>query len=239
MKRWIGLGCLTWMFASTPALAGGSKWRNHAYVLPSAGGNVFTPENGDPVTVVTVGGRAGIQYWEKGRQYPKLRGHARLAGDYVMSSGDVSGYEARLGNFMGPTWGRIGFTIGPDFFYNQYQYGDTTLPGTGGVGTPLTVDGYVEPFSLFAGIEPAWYFNDTRDRRDWSGQDGAPGFGHEFAYFAGAAVSLGGWTFGGSWRHSMTAYGEQNSFGVNARFDGELGGGKKGKKKRGKGKKRH
>ena len=46
-----------------------------------------------------------------------------------------SRFEARVGNY-GPTWGRIRFTLGPDFFYNQYQYGPTTIPATGGVGTP-------------------------------------------------------------------------------------------------------
>jgi len=219
---------------AAPAVAKG--WRNEAYLRPTMGGNVFTPEEGDPVTVVSLGGTGGIHYWEKGRRYPKMRGHARVAGAYVMSGSPLSGFEARLGNFMGPTWGKVGFTIGPDFFYNQYQYGETTIPGTGGVGTPFTVDAQLEPFSVFAGVEPAWYFNDVRARRDWSSQEGLPGFGHEFAYFAGLAMTVGNWTVGGSIRHSMTAYGEQNSFGLNANFRGELGksgGGKKGKKGKG------
>jgi len=236
MMRWLALGALGSLLVSTPAFAGGKKWKNEAYLRPSMGGNVFTPEDGDPVSVIAIGGIGGIHYWERGRKYPKMRGHARVAGHYVMSGGPLSGYEARVGNFMGPTWGKLGFTIGPDFFYNQYQYGQTTIPGTAGMGTPLTVDAYLDPFSLFAGVEPAWYFNDVRERRDWATQDGLPGFGHEFAYFAGAAISVGNWTVGGSVRHSMTAYGEQNSFGVNANFRGELGSGgkKKGKGKKGK-----
>ena len=124
---------------------------------------------------------------------------------------------------MGPTWGRIGFTLGPTSTTSINT--DLRPSATGGVGTPLTVDSVLDPFTLFAGIEPSWYFNDVRERRDWSEQDGLPGFGHEFAYFAGAGVSLGGWMVGGSIRHSMTAYGEQNSYGVTANFRGALGGG--------------
>lgn len=227
MRLGLGLVLATGVFVGAPAWAKGKKkgWKNEAYLRPSVGGTTFTPEQGDPVTVVSVGGVGGIHYWERKRRYPKMRGHARASGAYVMSGGPLSGFEARVGNFMGPTWGRIGFTLGPDFFYNQYQYGPTTIPATGGVGTPLTVDSVLDPFTLFAGIEPSWYFNDVRERRDWSTQDGLPGFGHEFAYFAGAGVSLGGWMVGGSIRHSMTAYGEQNSYGVTANFRGALGGG--------------
>jgi hypothetical protein len=236
MRHGLGLTVMAALFVGTPADAKGKNkgWANQAYLRPSLGGTTFTPENGDPVSVVSVGGVAGIQYWERGRRYPKMRGHARTSGAYVMSGGPLSGFEARLGNFMGPTWGKIGFTLGPDFFYNQYQYGPTTIPATGGVGTPLTVDSVLDPFTLFAGVEPSWYFNDVRARRDWGAQDGLPGFGHEFAYFAGAAISVANWTLGASIRHSMTGYGEQNSYGVTANFQGALGGGgkKKGKRRR-------
>lgn len=229
--RWLAIPAA--LVALAPATASAkSKWGNHVFVRPSAGGNVFTAENGESISVFTVGGRAGINYWEKGRKLPKLRGQARVAGDYVMSSGDISGYEARIGNFMGPTWGIIGFTVGPDFFYNQYQYGSTVLPATSGMGVPFIVDANLDVFSVFGGIEPAWYFNDVRERRDWQAQEGPPGFGHEMAYILGAGLNVGGWDLGLSWRYSMTAYGEQSSYGVNARFDGAIGGG--GKKKKGK-----
>lgn len=219
--------------AAVPTSAFARGWRNEAYLRPSMGANVFTPEDGDPQTVMSLGGMGGIHYWEKGPRYPKMRGHARVAASYLTTGGPLSGLEGRIGNFMGPTWGTLGFTVGPDFFYNQFAYGNTVIPATGGMGVPFTVDANLEPFMLFAGIEPSWYFNDVRERRDWSTQDGLPGFGHEFAYVAGAAVAVGGWMVGGSIRHSMTAYGEQNSFGVTANFRGELGKkGKKGKKRR-------
>ncbi|HCH64677.1 MAG TPA: hypothetical protein DFR83_17855 [Deltaproteobacteria bacterium] len=226
MRRWLGLCTVAGLFVGTPALAKGKAkgWGNATYLRPSIGGTAFTPESGDPVSVVTMGGVGGIHYWERGRRYPKIRGHARAAGSYVMSSGPLSGFETRLGNFVGPTWEQIGFTVGPDFFYNQYQYGSTTIPGTGGVGAPLTVSARLKPFQVFAGIEPSWYFSDDRARRNWMTQDGLPGFGHEFAYFAGAGVTVGDWTIGGSVRHSMTAYGEENTFGINANFQGMLGG---------------
>ncbi len=237
MKRWnchpwwvsLGLMGMVSFGGMMPGDAHAEKqaWRNHVYIRPSGGANVFTPEEGDPVTVISVGGVAGINYWETGRQLPKMRGTARLAGAYVMGGTNVSGYEVRLGNFAGPLWKTVGFTVGPDFFYNQYQYGDTTIPGTGGMGVPLTGDAYLDNLSFFAGVEPAWYFNEDRARRDWSEASGPPGFGHEFAYFAGTGVQMGGLNVSVSWRYSMTAYGEQNSFGFGASFDGEIGGKKK------------
>lgn len=235
MRRWLGLCAMTGLFVGTPALAKGKKqsWGNSVYMRPSLGGTSFTPETGDPVSVISMGGVGGIHYWERGRKYPKLRGHARVAGSYVMSGGPLSGFETRLGNFIGSTWGNFGVTVGPDFFYNQYQYGATTIPGTGGVSTPLTANARMKPFNVFAGIEPAWYFNDDRERRNWMTQDGLPGFGHEFAYFAGLGVAVGSWNIGGTIRHSMTAYGEENSFGVSANFQGCLGGGRsKGRRRR-------
>jgi len=220
---------------ATPALAGKKPaYRNHVYARPAMGANVFTPEEGESVTVVSVGGVAGINYWETGRQYPKIRGNARVAADYVMGASDLSGYQVRVGNFTGPLWKTAGFTVGPDFFYSQYQFGETELPAAGGVGVPVTVDAYLDGMSVFAGVEPAWYLIGDRPGRDWNTAEGAPGFGHEFAYFAGVGMKLGGWNVGASWRHTMTAYGEQNSFGASASFDGELG----GKKKKGKGKKK-
>ena len=132
MRRWLGLCAMTGLFVGTPALAKGKKqsWGNSVYMRPSLGGTSFTPETGDPVSVISMGGVGGIHYWERGRKYPKLRGHARVAGSYVMSGGPLSGFETRLGNFIGPTWGNVGVTVGPDFFYNQYQYGPTTIPAT-------------------------------------------------------------------------------------------------------------
>jgi hypothetical protein len=220
---------------ATPAIAGKKPaYRNHVYARPAMGANVFTPEEGEPVTVVSVGGVAGINYWQTGRKHPKLRGNARAAVDYVMGASDLSGYQVRVGNFTGPLWKTVGFTLGPDLFYSQYQFGATELPAAGGVGVPVTVDAYLDNVSLFAGVEPAWYVIGDRPGRDWSDAEGAPGFGNEFAYFAGVGLQLGGWNVGASWRHSMTAYGEQNSYGASASFDGELGGKKKkkGKKRR-------
>jgi hypothetical protein len=219
---------------ATPAEAGKKPgYRNHVYVRPAMGVNSFTPEDGDTVSIMSVGGVAGINYWETGRQLPRIRGNARVSGDYVVGASDLSGYQVRVGNFTGPLWETVGFTIGPDFFYSQYQYGDTELPAAGGVGIPFTVDAYLDAFSVFGGIEPAWYLMGDRPGRDWSTAEGAPGFGHEFAYFAGVGMKVGGLNIGGSVRHTMTAYGEQNSFGLSASFDGEIGG-KKGKGKKGK-----
>ena len=111
---------------ATPALAGKKPaYRNHVYARPAMGANVFTPEEGESVTVVSVGGVAGINYWETGRQYPKIRGNARVAADYVMGASDLSGYQVRVGNFTGPLWKTAGFTVSMDQAgYLQVRYGE-------------------------------------------------------------------------------------------------------------------
>jgi hypothetical protein len=221
---------------SLPAAAA-PEWQTRTWVQPAAGANVFGA-NGDSVSAATIGARAGLDYWETGRGWPKIRGTTRVAFDYMITSQQASGWEARVGSFAGPTWKHVGLSVGPDFFINQWTFGGVTLPQAAGVSAPVIVNGQYEMLGAYAGVEPAWYFSGDREGADWD-ELGKPGIGDEFALLAGVSARVKSLTVGAHWRKNTTAYGENTSFGISANVTppaitgsggGKKGGGKKGRK---------
>lgn len=182
-------------------------WETKLYAQPLVGGSAFS-SGGTVTTAVSLGAEAGLRYWQTRRKTPRWRGVARIAGNYVLASGDSSGMEARLGNFIGPAWKSVGLQTGPDLFWNQYQYGAIELDPTVGLAWPLTATAWTQAFDVWAGVEPAWLSNPDR-RVDWSTQD-VPGFGHEFTYRGGLGLDFGkvGLSLGYSYR--ITAGGGQH-----------------------------
>ena len=160
-------------------------WETKLFAQPVVGGTVFS-SGGSTTTAVSLGAEAGLRYWQTRRKTPRWRGVARVAGAYVLSSGDSSGMDVRVGNFIGPAWKSVGLSTGPDLFWNRYQYGSIELDPTLGLAWPLTATAWTQAFDVWAGVEPAWLSNADR-RVDWSTQD-VPGFGHEFTYRAGLGV---------------------------------------------------
>ena len=67
---------------------------------------------------------------------PSLVGRTRALGVYTLGT-NVSGYEVRLGSFMGPWLGVFGVETGPDFIYNQYTYNGYDIGNSLGVYVPL------------------------------------------------------------------------------------------------------
>ncbi len=192
-------------------------WEQQPYLRPIAGASGFS--NGKTSTAAAwAGARAGLRYWQVGTPLPRWRGDARLQGTYTMATGNTRGYDLRLGNLVGPQWKNWGISTGPDLFYNQYTYDQVVMPGTGGLAWPALLNGRIEMLSAYAGVEPAWYFGDSRLPVDWDKTE-AIGFGDEFSLLAGAAFNVKKLRLGADFRRRTTAYGTDNSFGVSFNFN--------------------
>lgn len=189
-------------------------WETKLFFEPQLGGFAYVGSGGT-TTGVSVGAQAGLRYWQTRRERPRWRGEARVAGAYVLSTGDTSGMDFRVGNFIGPYWKHFGVETGPDVFWNQYEFGATRLDGSLGLAWPLTAKAWTDDLSAWAGVEPAWLADETR-RVDWS-EATLPGFGHEFTYRAGVGATLGGLSLSLGYSYKITAGGDQHglSVGVN------------------------
>lgn len=187
-------------------------WQTEPYLTPEIGASAYS-SGGETSTAVTVGGQAGIRYLRVDRDRPWLTGKTRLAGAYMISGGGT-GYDVRLGSFIGPQWESVNLQVGPDVFYNQYQWGDVSLEPTIGVGVPATATRSADVFTVYGGVEPAWLANEDR-RVDWDATDAVlPGFGHEFTYRAGVGIAASFASLSLSYQYKITAYGIEQGFGV-------------------------
>lgn len=209
--------------ASTTALAApkeGPEWVTKPYVRPVAGANAFS--SGQTSTVAAyAGAQAGLAYRQVRKPLPRLRGNARLQGTYTLGTGNTRGYEVRLGNFIGPQWKSWGIQAGPDFFYNEFQYGGVVAPGTGGAAVPVILNGRLEVLQAYAGVEPAWYFGGSRPGVDWS-RETTLGVGDEFSVLAGVGIVNKGMRVGVDYRRRTTSYGTDNNVGLNISLSGLL-----------------
>ncbi len=199
----------------TPVAQSPSKWETRTYLRPRGGLSMVSTGNGTS-SALSLGAQAGLRYWETGRDLPRLMGNARVQGDYLVGSNDVSGMEIRVGNFIGPRWKFVGIQTGPDVFWSQYTYGSLSLDPTLGLGWPVLAFADLDVLSLYGGVEPAFYFNPDRARVDWSTED-AFGFGHEFSYMAGASLNGGGVRLNFGWVYRITAIGAQQGLSLGVR----------------------
>jgi hypothetical protein len=225
---------------SAPAAAGplGRDWQHQAFAKPAFGASSWT-NNGQTVAAASLGVRAGFNYWELSRRLPRLQGQTRVAGDYLLSASDLSGWEMRVGSFLGPAWRHVGLSFGPDFFRNQYTVAGFVLEPTSGVSAPLLANASKGDISAYVGVEPSWYFGDARPGVNWAKAEGPAGFGDEFRYLAGASVGISELRVGVNYQYRITSGGNESGFGLALGYNPPATKGKVkgGKKKGGKGKK--
>lgn len=195
------------LLMSVSALAAPKAWSVEPYVLPRVGGFVFS-DGQRTVSGASLGAEAGLRYNQVNRPVPRLRGVARVAGDYVLTTSDVSGMELRIGNLLGPFWKHLGAQTGPEVFWNRYTLGSQTLDPTVGLAWPLIGRAWNDSLSAYAGVEPAWLSNADR-RVDWSTEP-APGFGHEFTWLGGFGFRVGDLGLSLGYRYRITAAGGQH-----------------------------
>lgn len=201
----------------------GGRWGQDFYARPSLGGSSYTSNDGTTSTAVALGGEAGVRYWQLKNKSPIYAGRTRALAHYIVSSGNATGMEVKVGSFMGPQWlGKggtyFGLSSGLDVFWNRYSYGDITLDPTVGVGVPFKAVTGMKIVGVYAGFEPAWI--DNADRRvDWSQQE-LFGFGHQFSTFMGGQVNLGPSSIGVGYTRTITAYGVQEGYGISMNLRG-------------------
>lgn len=187
-------------------------WGSETYLRPQAGVSAWAGSGGGTSTAANVGAVGGMYYWQNESRSPIIQGQARARGTKVFGSG-VTGTDIHVGNFIGPSWSSLMLQTGPDVFWNEYQFGATTLAPTLGLGWPLMASTGLGSVSVSAGVEPAWFISSDRPSVDWSSQS-VPGFGDEFTYTAGAGVSIDPARLSLSYRHTVTAFGAQKGLGV-------------------------
>jgi hypothetical protein len=179
----------------------GGRWGQDFYARPSLGGSTYTSNDGTTSTAVALGGEAGVRYWQLKNKSPIYAGRTRALAHYIVSSGNATGMEVKVGSFMGPQWlGKggtyFGLSSGLDVFWNRYSYGDINLDPTVGVGVPFKAVTGMKIVGVYAG------------------------FGHQFSTFMGGQVNLGPSSFGVGYTRTITAYGVQEGYGISMNLRG-------------------
>lgn len=200
-----------------------SAWRTEPYLEPAAGVRLYS-QNGESNAVATLGGQAGMLYRGPARPVPQWRGDARVQAEFLAGAASADGIdtsqsmELRAGNFIGPHWKVVGVESGLDLLWNQWTYGGQELAPSWGVEVPLFLRLHQKGLTGYLGVAAAYM--DTESRRvDWSEQS-VPGFGHEFAYLAGAGGRVAGVNLGLQAEYRVTAAGPITSAFASAQVDG-------------------
>lgn len=179
------------------------RWDKEPFIQPIVGGRVFS-DGVNSYFGVNLGARAGLMY-QQDKPGMHLAGMTRAQATATL--GSLSGVDLRLGSFLGPWMGPVGFQAGPDFFWNRYSFGGAEIPATLGMTWQNHLLFDAKAVQLVLGADPDFFFSDDRERVDWSEQS-TFGFGHEMSYLAGIRLLI----VGASITHRITAYGTENLF---------------------------
>jgi len=200
------------------ASAADGKWAKRPYLKPVIGLSTFS-SGGSVSSAVSLGAEGGLRYWQKDRDGLYWTGKLRARGAYLLGTGDTTGTDLRIGNFIGPRFKILGLQTGPDVFWNQYTWDGVVLDPTTGLGWPVMASISLTPVYLNAGVEPAWYLSGRREAVDW---DSARtfGFGDEFTVFGGVGLGLGPVGIGVSASRTETFYGTRFGYGVSFNVKG-------------------
>jgi hypothetical protein len=160
----------------------------------------------------SIGAEAGLKYQQQ-KKDPVMFGKTRVRGAYTFGSG-ISGYDVRVGSFLGPFHKVVGLQAGPDIFYNELAIdlgnGDVGLVATPGMDFPITGLFDVGVFNAYAGISPGWYFGG--DRENLNAVMG------QFGTYVGAGLNLSQLRLNVGWSRTTTAYGDQDGISVGIGF---------------------
>lgn len=187
------------------------------FFRPIVGGTVIS--DGDETFIGASGGvKGGFHYFQK-KKGLRLQGTARAQGSLTFGNSGLFGYDARVGTFLGPWYEVIGIAIGPDVFYNSLTFGSSDLAGSPGLGLPAVATFNVKVLSVWAGVQPDWFFNPDRLTVDWSEED-TFGFGGEFTKFVGAGINLDAIAVTVTYSDRTMHYGHDVGYGVGFRVGG-------------------
>jgi hypothetical protein len=187
-------------------------WKAQPSVRPAIGASVFS-DGVNAYAGAALGAEVGATFFQPEKQREDLRFvvRPRALGQIIVGP-STSGYDVHGGVFAGPRWQILGLTLGPDVFTNRFTYGPVLLDPVVGMGVPVIADVDLQVLSVYGGLEPIWFFSGDRPTVDWSTTDPF-GFGHEFAWTAGAAVQVGRLGLSASYNIRQTAFGPQRGFG--------------------------
>ncbi|MEC7986311.1 MAG: hypothetical protein VX278_14190 [Myxococcota bacterium] len=203
---------MNFLFLSLFASSAMAEWETKPIIKPIISSSVYQAEE-DIYVAAKVGGAFGLAYRQDG-----LAGfHGRTRGVYTQNFGSELGFrEFRVGSFFGPKLGPIDLEIGADYMVDTYVVPNLYNGQFSAVSTPvrLLADVWIMRVELSAG--PIFLLN-TIDGDQRVGVKGANrfwGVGDEFAYSASARVGLGPLALGLGVSQRHTAYGTDNSVGL-------------------------
>ncbi|MEC7984157.1 MAG: hypothetical protein VX278_03270 [Myxococcota bacterium] len=198
---------------STQASAG---WDTAPFVSPIVQGAFYTAGD-DFYPSVKLGVGGGLAY--KNKEGFPLLGHTRVYYNQNLGSQmRMSGWG--LGSFIGPRFGPISLEIGGDYLVDSY-----TVPGLyDGRFSSLSVPARVILDVWLARVEVAGgpiFIVDSiegQTRQGLAADQNLLGMGDEYFFMANARVGVGPLAVGAGFKRRVTAYGEDNSFGVQLLF---------------------
>ena len=192
-------------------------WVSRPFIRPVAGVSVWGGSGQQTSTIATAGAEAGIVYRQVGRPLPRWRVTPRVRAQIYSTGGGVAGFHARAGVQAGPWWKHVGLSFGPDLYRDQLVVDRIKLDPVNGMAFPVLGLGRLGPLGAHVGVEPSWFLSGDRPGVDWSETDRF-GFGDEFAYLAGANLTVDKMVVGVQWTRRITAAGEGTDWGFNAGF---------------------
>lgn len=167
-----------------------------------------------------LGAAAGINYKQK-KLGPKLKGYSRVQALRQVGL-TTTGRDLRAGAFVGPAFGPVALTVGPDVFTSESSYGCGDGQSNGGncvhldsvvgVGVPLMLTGDILLARAYVGVIPSWYVSGSRPG---VGDNGFLGLGDEQALVLGAKLRLVLFHLGFSYQLNQDVYGTRHQGGVN------------------------
>ena len=164
-----------------------------------------------------LGAAGGINYKQK-KLGPKLKGYARVQA--LRQTGlTTTGRDIRIGSFIGPAFGPMALTVGPDVLTSESSYGCRDgqdgdcvhLDSVVGVGVPVMLTGDILLARAYVGVIPSWYVSGSRPG---GGDSGFLGLGDEQALVMGAKLRLVLFHLGFSYQLSQDVYGTRHQGGI-------------------------
>lgn len=194
--------------ATSPFHQIAQRWSYKPYWDPVGSASLYGG-SGNQILAWNLGLQGGLNYWDS-ETLLAGRTRAQVMGTFI---GGLAGTDLRIGSFMGPQEKMWSLMSGLDVFRNGFTSSRVALPFSWGVELPVVFTFGPPEVAFLAGVSTAWLAEPSR-RVNWE-ESPDFGFGHEFGWRAGVALSVGGLNVSGFYSKRSTTRGPVQGFGFN------------------------